>query len=110
MIFSPLPEDQPKAGAVEIKGVAFNDGTAPITSVEVSADGGKSSQAAEVAPPESPWAWYHWTAKASLAAGSNLLMARATDALGRTQPMDGLARWNPRGYEWNGVDRVEIVI
>jgi sulfite oxidase len=110
VIFSPLPEDQPKAGPVEITGVAFNDGMAPITSVEVSADGGKSWQAAAVAPPESPWAWYHWTAKASLGAGSNLLMARATDALGRTQPMDGLARWNPRGYEWNGVDRVEIVI
>ena len=35
-------------------------------------------------------------------------MCRATDALGRTQPMDGLTRWNPRGYEWNGVDRVEV--
>ncbi len=110
VIFSPLPEDKPQAGAVEITGVAFNDGMAPITSVEVSADGGKTWQAAEVAPPESPWAWYHWKAKANLAAGSNQLMARATDALGRTQPMDGLARWNPRGYEWNGVDRVEVVI
>jgi sulfite oxidase len=110
VIFSPLPEDKPKAGPVEITGVAFNDGMAPVTSVEASADGGKTWQAAEVAPPESPWAWYHWKAKSNLAAGNNLLMARATDALGRTQPMDGLARWNPRGYEWNGVDRVEVVI
>ena len=109
VIFSPLPEDKPKAGAVEIKGVAFNDGTAPITSVEVSADGGKTWQMAEIAKPESPWAWHHWKANASLSAGSNQLMARATDALGRSQPMDGLSRWNPRGYEWNGVDRVEIV-
>ena len=34
----------------------------------------------------------------------------ATDALGRTQPLNGETRWNPRGYEWNGVERVEIVI
>ncbi|HRX35647.1 MAG TPA: sulfite oxidase [Aestuariivirga sp.] len=108
VIFSPLPEDKPKSGAIEITGVAFNDGTAKITSVEASADGGKTWQSADIKPPESPWAWYHWTAKAQLTAGNNVLMCRATDALGRTQPMDGLARWNPRGYEWNGVDRVEI--
>jgi len=108
VIFSPLPEDSPKAGAVEITGVAFNDGEAEITSVEVSADGGKTWQAATIKPAESPWAWYHWSAKATLAAGQNVLMSRATDALGRTQPIDGLTRWNPRGYEWNGVDRVEI--
>jgi sulfite oxidase len=110
VIFSPLPEDKPKGGPVEITGIAFNDGEAAITSVEVSADGGKTWQNAEIKPPESPWAWHHWSAKAQLAAGSNILMSRATDGLGRTQPMDGLTRWNPRGYEWNGVDRVEIVV
>lgn len=108
VIFSPLPEDKPKAGAVTITGVAFNDGQAKITSVEVSADGGKTWHNADIKPPESPWAWNHFSAKAKLAKGKNVLMCRATDALGRTQPMDGLTRWNPRGYEWNGVDRVEI--
>jgi sulfite oxidase len=108
VIFSPLPDDKPKAGPVEITGVAFNDGMAQITSVEVSADGGKTWMNADVKAGESPWAWYRWSAKATLASGSNVLMCRATDALGRTQPLDGLSRWNPRGYEWNGVDRVEI--
>ena len=42
VIFSPLPEDKPMSGAVEITGVAFNDGQAKITMVEVSADGGKT--------------------------------------------------------------------
>lgn len=110
VIFSPLPDDSPSAGAVDITGVAFNDGEAPVTLVEVSSDGGKTWQAADLKPAESPWAWYHWSAKGSLASGNNVLMCRATDALGRTQPMDGNSRWNPRGYEWNGVDRVEISI
>jgi len=110
VIFSPLQDDSPSAGPVEVTGVAFNDGEAPITSVEVSADGGASWTAAEVTVPDDPWAWYHWKAKATLAAGSNVLMVRATDALGRTQPMDGLSRWNPRGYEWNGVQRMEITV
>ncbi len=110
VIFSPLPEDGAKAGAVEITGVAFNDGEAKITMVEVSADGGKTWVNADIKPPESPWAWHHWSAKATLASGANTLMCRATDALGRSQPMDGLTRWNPRGYEWNGVDRVDITV
>ena len=110
VIFSPLPEDKPKAGNHTITGVAFNDGRAKITSVVVSADGGKSWHNAEIKTPLSPWAWYHWSVKAHIGKGKQTLMCRATDALGRTQPMDGLVRWNPRGYEWNGVDRVEIDI
>ena len=110
VIFSPVAEDKPKAGMVEITGVAFNDGQAPVTNVDVSADGGKSWQAASLKPAESPWAWYHWSAHAKLSPGTNVLMSRATDALGRTQPLDGLARWNPRGYEWNGVERLELTV
>jgi len=110
VIFSPLPDDGAKAGAVEITGVAFNDGMAKITKVEVSADGGASWMDSTIQPPESPWAWYHWSAKATLKSGTNVLMCKATDAQGRTQPLDGLTRWNPRGYEWNGVDRVEVAV
>jgi len=110
VIFSPLPEDKPKSGNATITGVAFNDGVAKITSVEVSSDGGKTWAKAEVKDAESPWAWYHWSAKAKLGKGKHMLMSRATDALGRTQPIDGLARWNPRGYEWNGVERLEVEV
>jgi sulfite oxidase len=108
VIFSPLPEDRPGAGAVQVAGVAFNDGMAPINGVQVSSDGGHSWKAAEVKPAESPWAWYHWSASVTLGRGENTLMCAASDALGRTQPTDGLVRWNPRGYEWNGVDRVVV--
>jgi sulfite oxidase len=110
VIFSPLPEDKPKSGNVTVTGVAFNDGRAKITQVDVSSDGGKTWTTADIKPPMSPWSWYHFSAKGKLASGKNVIMCRATDALGRTQPMDGLTLWNPRGYEWNGVDRVEITV
>jgi len=110
VIFSPLPEDKPKAGEVEITGVAFNDGMSKITKVEVSTDGGKSWKAAAIKPAESPWAWHHWSLKAKLGGGKHQLMSRASDAKGQTQPIDGLTRWNPRGYEWNGADRVEVTV
>ena len=110
VIFSPLPEDKPRSGSVEITGIAFNDGMAAITSVQVSADGGKTWHDAKIKPAESPWAWYHWSINAKLSAGTNTLISQATDALGRSQPLDGLTRWNPRGYEWNGADHVVITV
>jgi sulfite oxidase len=108
VIFAPLPEDHPRRGSVDIRGVAFNDGTAPITRVEVSTDHGHTWIQAAIKPPESPWSWYHWQVAGTLRGGENGLMSRATDALGRSQPMDGLTRWNPRGYEWNGVEQVIV--
>ncbi|MGW8183586.1 MAG: sulfite oxidase [Burkholderiales bacterium] len=108
VIFSPLPEDKPKSGNVEITGIAFNDGEAKISSVRVSADGGKTWKEATIKPAESPWAWYHWSVQAKLAPGENTLISLATDELGRSQPLDGLVRWNPRGYEWNGADQFKI--
>jgi sulfite oxidase len=81
-----------------------------ITKVEVSTDGGKSWKAATIKPAASPWAWHHWSLKAKLGKGKHELMSRAFDAKGQSQPVDGLTRWNPRGYEWNGADRVEVTV
>ena len=108
-IFSPLPSDNPKPGRVEITGVAFNDGMSQITKVEVSTDGGRSWRESTIKPAESPWAWHHWSLMADLGSGPTVLMSRAFDARGQSQPIDGLTRWNPRGYEWNGADRVELM-
>jgi sulfite oxidase len=110
VIFSPLPEDKAKPGEVEITGVAFNDGTSKISKVEVSTDGGKTWKAAAIKEGLSPWAWQHWSLKTKLGSGKHELMSRAFDAKGENQPVDGLTRWNPRGYEWNGADRVEVTV
>jgi len=111
VIFSPLTGDGTlKAGRTAVSGVAFNDGTAPITLIEVSADGGKRWQAAAIEQPPSPFAWYRWKTDVTLHSGEHVLMVRATDAKGRSQPMDGNELWNPKGYEWHGVDRVKVKV
>ncbi len=110
VIFAPLASDSVKAGKVTISGVAFNDGQAPITLVEVSTDGGRSWRAAAIEKPKSPFAWYHWSLEAELTAGTHTLVAKATDAWGRSQPLDGTVMWNPKGYEWNGADHVTVTV
>jgi len=109
VIFAPLAEDRVRPGPVEVRGVAWNDGTAPITSVRVSVDGGKTWQDADLKLSASPFAWHHWSLKTRLGAGEHVLRVIATDSVGRTQPIDGTTRWSPKGYEWNGVDLVKVV-
>ncbi len=110
VIFYPLAEDRVKAGPVEIRGVAWNDGLAPITSVRVSTDGGKTWQDATIEGGAGPWAWQKWSLKTSLDAGTHDLRCVASDALGRSQPLDGTVAWNPKGYEWNGADLVRVTV
>jgi hypothetical protein len=108
VIFAPLDGESPKAGEIEVRGVAFNDGATRIEAVELSLDDGQSWRRAVLKTPRSPYAWYPWTARLTLAKGRQRILARAVDALGRTQPLDGTIDWNPAGYGWHGVHAVEV--
>ena len=110
VIFAPLEGEKLSAGKTEIRGVAWNDGTAKIDAVEVSTNGGNSWRRAEIKRPKSPFAWHPWSLELDLAKGSTTILARAVDALGRTQPLDGSVAWNPAGYAWNGVDSVTVAV
>jgi sulfite oxidase len=99
-----------KAGNVTINGVAYNDGSVRLESVLVSFDRGQNWQPAKFEVPESPYAWYRWTTQAKLKPGIHEIWSRAIDALGRTQPLDGSIFWNPNGYEWTGVFKVEVKV
>ncbi|MGE0610013.1 MAG: sulfite oxidase [Pirellulales bacterium] len=110
VIFAPLDGDLLAAGRTTIRGVAWNDGTARIDGVEVSVDGGQTWRQAQLRRPDSPYAWHPWSIEADLPAGQQTILARATDALGRTQPLDGSIHWNPAGYTWNGVERIEVTV
>lgn len=108
VIFSPLDRERLAAGNVEVRGVAWNDGTAKIVSVDVSIDGGAHWQQAKLESPASPYAWYQWSTVLALKSGPQHILSRAVDALGRSQPLDGSIGWNPAGYAWNGVDTVSV--
>jgi sulfite oxidase len=96
------------AGDHTFRGVAFNDGDAPIESVLVSFDRGKSWRSAALQPSRSPYAWCRWTIQKSFAPGTHEVWSRAIDVLGRAQPLDASIYWNPNGYQWNGVCRLEV--
>ena len=108
VIFSPLEGESVAAGKITVIGVAFNDGAVAIEAVTVSVDGGQSWLSARLVVPESPYSWYHWQADVELAAGKQSIIARAIDALGRSQPLDGAVQWNPAGYGYSAADRVHV--
>lgn len=108
VVLAPLPGAKLSTGAVAVEGVAFNDGEARIDSVLVSIDHGQTWQQAKLDVPESPYAWYRWQAELQLPSGEQQIWARAVDALGRTQPLDGNVFWNPQGYTWNGVEKIRV--
>jgi DMSO/TMAO reductase YedYZ molybdopterin-dependent catalytic subunit len=76
-----------RGAATEIIGAAWSDGT--VTRVEVSTDGGTSWKDVEFIDPQSAVTWRRWRFKWQVpaTAGEAVLMSRATDANGRTQPM-----------------------
>lgn len=108
---------QPADGAVleasprqplRIRGASWA-GESAIARVEVSADGGRTWHPAVLGPNHSKYAWrlwhYDWQ---PVEPGSYVILSRATDSAGRVQPME--PRWNPGGYLWNGVDKIQVQI
>jgi len=83
-------------------------GLAPIASVEVSADGGESWAAAELDPPEGPWAWRGWRFRWQAEPGDHVLCPRARDEAGNEQPVE--PPWNLGGYANNAVQRVPVTV
>lgn len=109
-IFDPQPHATLHSGLQTFRGVAFNDGEARIEEMLVSFDRGQSWRQANLRKPFSRYAWYPWMIEEGLKPGDYEVWSRAVDALGRTQPLDGAVYWNPNGYEWNGVHKIEVVV
>jgi DMSO/TMAO reductase YedYZ molybdopterin-dependent catalytic subunit len=95
-------------GAHELVGRAWS-GLAPISRVEVSADGGGSWSDAVLEPPVGEWAWCRWTYSWSVPdPGEYELLVRATDASGATQPVG--QPWNLQGMANNMAQRVTVIV
>ena len=97
-----------EAGPCRIEGRAWS-GLGSVTKVELSVDGGRSWDEAELGRQTSEFAWrswwYDWT---SPEPGSHELCSRATDDAGHRQPSD--VRWNLKGYANNAVQRVAVTV
>jgi len=92
--------------AIELRGFAWA-GEADIRSVDISTDFGRSWMAASLDSDKARYTWrrfrYLWKPARR---GSVVVMSRANDSQGRTQPM--VPSWNPAGYLYNVVDKVRI--
>ncbi|MGI5144843.1 sulfite oxidase [Plantactinospora sp. CA-294935] len=125
-----------RPGTCTVEGRAWS-GHAPVTAVEVTTDGGLSwvpatldpigavehlgngsdpASAGQRSPESAPngpvvderWAWRRWRYEWPATPGRYTLGARATDASGRTQPIE--QPWNRGGFANNLVQRVEVVV
>jgi sulfite dehydrogenase len=108
VISTPLDGAFVKLGeAVAIQGVAWSGDKGPITSVDVSTDGGRTWKPATLGAEKSQFGWRQWgfSFRPDRESYYNI-MARATDASGDKQPFT--QEWNPSGYGWNVVQKVGL--
>ncbi|HYF92790.1 MAG TPA: sulfite oxidase [Symbiobacteriaceae bacterium] len=95
-------------GNLLVSGLAWS-GEAPVARVEVSADQGAHWQPAELLEPAARYAWRRWECLLTgLTPGNVEILARATDAAGRTQPRQ--AEWNAKGYGNNQMPQVPLTV
>lgn len=95
-------------GPCELEGRAWS-GSAAIARVEVSTDGGATWQDAALDEQPDPRCWRRWSHRWDpTAPGTYVLLSRATDATGATQPLE--PQWNLGGYAVNAVQRVTVTV
>jgi DMSO/TMAO reductase YedYZ molybdopterin-dependent catalytic subunit len=96
-----------EAGRVPLQGRAWS-GWGPISSVEVSTDGGMTWEPASMGPTGDGSTWCRWTFDWSVAPGEHVVLCRATDAAGKTQPME--EPWNHGGFANTTPQRIEVTV
>jgi DMSO/TMAO reductase YedYZ molybdopterin-dependent catalytic subunit len=93
---------------IDICGMAWAGG-ASIHKVEVSVDGGISWREAQLGMRPSEHSWVPWRLTWSPSSpGPCVIVARATDSLGKTQPLE--QSWNAQGYGNNIAHRVRVLV
>jgi DMSO/TMAO reductase YedYZ molybdopterin-dependent catalytic subunit len=98
----------PAGFPLRMRGIAFSGG-AGIKKVEVSADNGTNWREARLGEDAGQYSFRTWSLEwIPKNPGRYQLAVRATDAKGENQPDEGV--WNPGGYQWNKIERQEIVV
>ena len=95
-------------GACTIRGLAWS-GQGTVERVEVSTDTGHSWRDASLAGEPDPNAWRQWELIWDPpGSGHYILVARATDSAGHTQP--AIIPWNFRGYGNNSIHTIAVEV
>ena len=97
----------PPRGFTPVQGVALG-GDHGVNLVELSADGGRSWVPVQLGPDHGRYSFRRFRGALVLAPGRHVILARATNAAGVSQPLT--QNWNPSGYNRAGVDPVRVEI
>jgi DMSO/TMAO reductase YedYZ molybdopterin-dependent catalytic subunit len=106
IITQPLDGQAVQRGIVPIQGFAWT-GQSQIVIVDVSTDGGQTWRPAKFGLQRLEYAWTSWRFDWHASLGSHVVMARAKDSLGTTQPL-AQDNWNPGGYGWHAVHSITV--
>jgi sulfite oxidase len=90
-----------------VRGAAWSGDSSHVVAIDVSSDGGRVWRPARLKGNASAFGWklweFPWT---PMEDGPHTILARARDSNGDVQPM--VPDWNPSGYLWNGIARVDL--
>lgn len=98
-IFSPSEDQRITTENVVVKGYAFTDIWKEIERVELSTDGGKTWQQADLSPNPQPGEWRLWRKHLTLTPGQYTLVVRAADNLSDTDPTGVDLTWHQVRFE-----------
>jgi len=104
LIASPEHDDVLAAGTLTIAGWAWS-GFGPVSTVEVSTDGGRTWQDACLGPGARR-GWRRWQLDWHAMPGMHRVRVRATDARRLSQPTS--AAWNAKGYQMNAIHQITV--
>jgi sulfite oxidase len=108
VILEPVAGEVVTAGAVRVRGWAMGPAMRRVAAVDLSITGGRRWIRARITAESTGWTWSLWEAVVELAPGDQVLMARATDEEGNTQPPVVGDTWNVKGYNNNAWHRVAV--
>ncbi|OLM19962.1 MULTISPECIES: sulfite oxidase [unclassified Pseudonocardia] len=97
-------------GPIGVSGYAFAGGDRDIVRVDVSADGGRTWQQADLDERLSPWAWRLWRTTITPPPGEHEIVARAWDNTAALQPEHAASLWNPKGYINNSWPSIAVTV
>jgi DMSO/TMAO reductase YedYZ molybdopterin-dependent catalytic subunit len=98
-----------KTGAtVPIRGIAFG-GDCGVSRVEISADDGRSWQAAALGSDAGKFSFHQWSSQITAPQSGNItLQVRATNTKGEVQPSE--PNWNSAGFMRNVIERIQLAV